>query len=230
MAHILSAVIVAAGKGLRFKKSLGGSAKADSKSKALVSIEGVPLFVQTLKSLSILPVSQWVVVVQESERQFFEEAAAQYLEFPVQFVHGGARRQDSVRRGVNTLNSCDHVFVHDAARPHLDPLFLNRLLEVAKAEDAVIPVLPMVETIKEISSDGTVLKTHDRSRFVRVQTPQFFRYELICKAHEVFRDSDREFTDDAAMVEAIGISVKTCEGSLFNIKVTTVEDLQRHVS
>lgn len=135
---------------------------------------------------------------------------------------GGSRRQDSVRCGLAALGPCDLVAVHDGGRPLVRPGMISRGLEVARATGAAVPVVPLTDTIKEIDETGAITRTLDRSRLVAVQTPQVFRYDLLLRAHDEVAD---EVTDDAAMVEALGHSVATFEGSNRNIKITTSEDL-----
>lgn len=135
---------------------------------------------------------------------------------------GGARRQDSARMGMEALGECDYVAVHDGGRPLVDGGLIARGIEAARVHGAAVPVVPLVDTVKEIAEDGTVVQTLDRARLRAVQTPQVFRYELLARAHaEVMED----VTDDAAMLEWLGISVATFEGSRRNLKVTTPDDL-----
>ena len=136
---------------------------------------------------------------------------------------GGPRRQDSVRLGLQALGPCQWVAVHDGARPLLTPDLILRGLEAARDSGAAVPALPLADTIKEGGPDGLVLRTLDRSRLWAVQTPQIFRYDLLLRAH---REVTADVTDDAAMLEALGLPVKLFEGPRRNIKVTMPEDLR----
>lgn len=136
---------------------------------------------------------------------------------------GGERRQDSVRLGVEALGECDYVVVHDGARPLVTPELIERGLEAARATGAAVPAVPLADTVKEVDTDGIVLRTLERSRLWAVQTPQVFAYDLLVRAHSKVR---ADVTDDAAMVEALGERVRLFEGDRRNLKVTTAEDLR----
>jgi 2-C-methyl-D-erythritol 4-phosphate cytidylyltransferase len=135
---------------------------------------------------------------------------------------GGARRQDSVHCGLQTLGEVDWVAVHDGGRPLIRPGMISRGLEAARETGASVPVVPLVDTIKEVDANDAVLRTLDRSHLRAAQTPQCFRYDLLLRAH---REITEDVTDDAAMMEKLGIPVKTYEGRRRNIKITTPDDL-----
>lgn len=137
-------------------------------------------------------------------------------------VTGGATRSDSTRKGLAALTTCDVVLVHDAVRPMATPELFRRVLEeVVKGADAVIPGVPVTDTIKRVR-DGVVLETLPRDELVAVQTPQAFRAELLRGAH----GTQGVATDDAALVEARGGRVVVVEGEIGNVKVTTARDLE----
>jgi 2-C-methyl-D-erythritol 4-phosphate cytidylyltransferase len=99
---------------------------------------------------------------------------------------------------------------------------VSRGLEAARDCGAAVPVVPVADTIKEVGEDGRVVRTLDRALLCAVQTPQVFRYDVLLRAHE---EVTGDVTDDAAMVEALGLPVATYEGHRRNIKITTPEDL-----
>jgi 2-C-methyl-D-erythritol 4-phosphate cytidylyltransferase len=136
---------------------------------------------------------------------------------------GGARRQDSVRLGLEALGACDYVAVHDGARPLVTPELIERGVHIARETGAAVPAIAIADTVKEAGPDGFVIRTLDRSRFRAAQTPQIFRYELLLRAH---RDVTADATDDASMVEALHARMSIFEGSRRNLKVTTAEDLE----
>jgi len=136
---------------------------------------------------------------------------------------GGPRRQDSVRLGLEALGGCEWVLVHDGARPLVSAGLIERGLAVARETGAAVPAVPLADTVKQAAADGAVEQTLDRSRLWAAQTPQVFRYDLLLRAH---REITAEVTDDAAMLETLGLPVKLFEGSATNIKVTTPEDLR----
>lgn len=135
---------------------------------------------------------------------------------------GGLRRQDSVSCGLKTLGQVDWVAVHDGARPLIRPGMISRGLEAARETGVSVPVLPLVDTIKEVAADGSVVRTLDRSHLWAAQTPQVFRYDLLMRAHKEITEN---VTDDAAMIEMLGVPLKTYEGRRRNIKITTPDDL-----
>lgn len=137
-------------------------------------------------------------------------------------VPGGARRQDSVRAGLEALSPCDWVAVHDGARPLVTPELIERGIEAARETGASCCALPASDTVKEAGEDGLAIRTIDRARVWLAQTPQTFRYDLLLDAH---RRCESDATDDASMVEALGVRVRLYEGSRRNMKVTTQEDL-----
>ena len=137
-------------------------------------------------------------------------------------VPGGATRQDSVRAGLEALGDCTWVVVHDGARPLVTEELIERGLDAAKETGAACCALPVPDTVKESDADGRIVRTIDRSRLWLAQTPQVFRHDLLMQAH---RQSNERTTDDAALLEAMGIDVRLYHGSPRNVKVTTPEDL-----
>lgn len=228
----LSAVVVAAGQSSRFRKSLEGAPEASSLlsgtgSKQFIDLKGKPLIHRTLESLYHLPIAELALVIRPEDRPHFENLLRLHFSASaIVLVEGGRRRQDSVRAGLQALSKADRVLVHDGARPFLSAEFLKRLDDLSREHEALIPVMPIVETLKEIDATGVVVKTHPRSRFVRVQTPQFFRFAELLDAYRRIEDADVEFTDDASLMEYFGKPVHTCEGSAENIKVTEIQDVR----
>lgn len=133
-------------------------------------------------------------------------------------VDGGAERSDSVRSGLAAIpDRATHVLVHDAARPLVPPVVVRRVVEaLSVGADAVVPVVPMVDSLRQV--DGPAV---DRTRFVAVQTPQGFRTRVLRRAHE----SGLQASDDATVVERLGIPVTQVEGDHDNIKITYPRDL-----
>ncbi len=223
----LSAVVVAAGRSQRFN----ARQSSGRLSKQLVEWGSKPLFIHTLNALSVLPVEELALVVRpEEEGDIHREVSKSKFPFSLKICFGGIRRQDSVRNGLGALTSCRRVFVHDAARPFCSDIFLKNLYAAAQSEVALIPGLEVVETLKEVDLEQNVIKTHDRRAFVRIQTPQFFDYSILRDVHERLKDSEIEFTDDAAMLERSGYPVKVYPGDPQNIKVTLLQDIAHLIS
>ncbi len=136
-------------------------------------------------------------------------------------VAGGARRQDSVRAGLDAAGAAGWVAVHDGARPLVTPELIERGLAAARETGASCCALPIPDTVKE-AGEGFIVRTLDRARLWLAQTPQVFRYDLLVEAHA---KAPGDATDDAALLEALGVKVKLFEGSPRNLKVTTPADL-----
>jgi len=136
-------------------------------------------------------------------------------------VLGGERRRDSVRAGLDVLADVDYVLVHDGARPLVNEVMIEAALRGAIEIGAAICAVPVVDTIKRAGVDELIAGTIDRSALRAAQTPQAFRRDLLLRAHEI--DSG-DATDDAALVERLGLPVRLVDGSPRNIKVTTPDD------
>jgi 2-C-methyl-D-erythritol 4-phosphate cytidylyltransferase len=119
------------------------------------------------------------------------------------------------------------AIIHDGVRPLVRPDLIQRVATAAQKEGAVVAALPAKDTVKEVNGNRVVGKTHDRSRIWLVQTPQGFRFDDLLSAHRMaLAQCWEEATDDALLIEKIGISVHVVEGSEDNIKVTTPHDLE----
>jgi len=144
-----------------------------------------------------------------------------------QVFMGGRRRQDTVYLGLGVLDTqVEMVGIHDAARPLVSPFLISRVLEKAREKGAAVPVVPLRDTVKEVDKDR-VVATLNRQGLRAVQTPQFFRREVIERAYREATRMGWEATDDASLVERAGEEVYTVEGEEENFKVTYPQDLRR---
>lgn len=134
---------------------------------------------------------------------------------------GGARRQDSVARGLARIADSQWVLVHDGARPFVDGEMIRGGLEAARQTGAAVAAVPVKDTIK-VARGGLVTGSPDRDELWVAQTPQVFRYDIISRAYS---SATEEATDDAVLVERLGIEVRLFPGSYENIKITTPDDL-----
>jgi 2-C-methyl-D-erythritol 4-phosphate cytidylyltransferase len=191
--------------------------------KAFVSLSGRPLLwhcVQGLLASSCIHVVVVAVGAQHHDRAraVLAEAGEQ-----VKIVTGGAHRSDSVRAALHSVPDADVVVVHDAARC-LTPISLIQTVvqTVLAGAPAVVPVLTVVDTIKQVDADGCVIRTVDRSALRAVQTPQGFHANLLRRAHQA---ASALATDDAGLVEALGVPVTTLPGHPHAFKITTPFDL-----
>jgi 2-C-methyl-D-erythritol 4-phosphate cytidylyltransferase len=143
-----------------------------------------------------------------------------------QIVPGGKRRQESAKNGIDALSkNVEVVVIHDGVRPFVTKAMIEESIHSAIRFGAVVVAMPVKETIKMAHSDGTVLKTLDRKSLWQIQTPQTFQANLIKEAFHKATEDGFIGTDDASLVERLGVKVHILPGSYTNIKITTTEDL-----
>jgi len=217
----VAAVIPAAGAGIR----MGGD-----RPKQFLGLEGKPILVVTLEAFERCAAIDVVVLVvpQDAVETCERDIVRGYgLSKVRRVVPGGARRQDSVRLGVEACpEDCRIVVVHDGVRPLIREDLIERAVSGARTHGAVVAALPAKETIKETGDDGRVRRTLDRGSLWLVQTPQAFRREDLLEAHRrAFREGWGEMSDDALLLETMGQPVRVIQGAEDNIKVTTPFDL-----
>ena len=220
----VSAIVLAAGSGLRFKSKIP---------KPFVKINSQPIIIYCLEILSKHPsVRDIIVVVNDG---FLGEMVSKIRQYRIdkvrQVIKGGRLRQDSVRNALKAIdNRTDAVLIHDGARPIIDKETVSSVIKEARKSGAAILGVPVKATIKKLKAQSSKLKdrlvvdkTLNRENLWEVQTPQVFKKELILQAYSKFGKS--EVTDDASLVEKLGARVKVVMGSYSNIKITTPEDL-----
>jgi 2-C-methyl-D-erythritol 4-phosphate cytidylyltransferase len=143
-----------------------------------------------------------------------------------QIVPGGKRRQDSVKNGIDALSKeVEVVVIHDGVRPFVTKAMIEESIHSAIRFGAVVVAMPVKDTIKIAQPDGTILKTLDRESLWQIQTPQTFQAHLIKEAYLKATEDRFIGTDDASLVERLGVKVHILPGSYTNIKITTPEDL-----
>ena len=206
-------IVAAAGSGLRL---------GSERPKALVPLAGRPLVCWAVEALRAGGVADVVVAVPAAERTAFAAA----LPGDVVLVDGGSSRTASVRAALAVADpSADVVLVHDAARPLTPPDVIARVLAaLAAGAQAVVPVLPVADTTVAVDDDGVVTGALPRGPLRRVQTPQGFDRGTLVDAYARLR-AGAELTDDAAVVQAIGVTVATVPGDERSAKVTVAHDL-----
>ena len=204
-----AAIIAGAGMGHRLGADIP---------KALIQIDGVTLIERAFAALSTV-VDEIVITAPAGYEETFRAIVGE----SATVITGGVLRSDSVNLALKSLSpSTKYVLVHDAARALATSDLAQRVLnELNSGESAVIPALNVVDTIKEVDRDGYVRNTPDRSVLRAVQTPQGFAVDVLKRAHEASDDA----TDDAALVEALGIKVKTILGEARAMKITNPEDI-----
>lgn len=210
-------IIPAAGQG----KRMGAG-----KNKLFLQLDDAPIIVHTLRAFEKdEQCRQIILAINERERSYFEELLQTYhIQKNILFVQGGNERQDSVYNALMHVREIEYVLVHDGARPFVTKKMIEDVLQMAKEKGASICAVPVKDTIKKVMHD-TVVETVERSELRAVQTPQGFHVPTLLEAHESAKQADFLGTDDASLVERLSKEVAVVEGSYYNIKVTTPEDL-----
>jgi 2-C-methyl-D-erythritol 4-phosphate cytidylyltransferase len=205
------ALVPAAGKGLRL---------GHDEPKAFVCLGTDSLLTRSVDGLRASGAVDRIVVIVPVD---LLDAARGLVGDDVIVVAGGRERTDSVRAGLAVIGGASVVLVHDAARALTPPALIARVVaEVRAGRPAVIPVLPVVDTVKEVDLMGAVVGTPDRARLRAVQTPQGFDADVLRRAYAAATDIS---TDDAGLVERIGETVHTIVGDALAFKITTPHDL-----
>ena len=226
MPRDVGAIVVAAGRGVRF----GGETP-----KQYLPIGGVPMVLRALRPFTSHPEVAHVVLVLPPEDAANPPAFLSGFSAPsllsgqaLSVVPGGVHRGDSVRAGIAALRAeCGVVLVHDGARPFVDRAVIDAVIGYARRGEGAVPAVPLSDTLKEVDRrDPTrIIRTRPRSQMWRAQTPQGFPRAVLEQAHARAAQVGRRATDDAALVEAIGVPVRLVPDSSRNIKITTPEDL-----
>ncbi len=212
-----AAIVPAGGAGSRMGE--------DGPRKQYLELGGEPILVRALRPLLAHPEIEGVVVALPAE-----DLADPPFPLPpgVVVVAGGRERGDSVRSALAAVPAeADVVLIHDGARPLLDAALVERTLRAvaAGAGAGAIAAIPVADTLKRVSAEGSIVETVDRRGLWRAQTPQAFPRALIADAHGRAEAEGVTATDDAALVERYGGRVVVVEGDERNIKITRPEDL-----
>lgn len=222
-----AAIVLAAGQGKRMKSSVH---------KQYLLIEDKPVLYYSLKAFEDSFVDDIVLVVGKGEEAFCRrEIVEKYNLTKVRaVVEGGKERYHSVANGLRAVCwPCSYVFIHDGARPFINEEILKRAFNAAETAKACVTGMPVKDTVKISDAAGNVASTPARSLVWQIQTPQVFEKTLITTVYEKLLSQERELlekgvniTDDAMVVEYFSQTpVKLVEGSYYNIKITTPEDL-----
>ena len=209
-------LIVAGGKGLR----MGGELP-----KQFMPIGGKPVLMRTVEAFySCGRDMKIIVVLPQSQQAYWSGLCAEHcFNIPHEVAPGGETRFHSVLNGLKLVDELPAVVgVHDGVRPFVSAEVIERCYRLAEQEKAVIPVTDMIETVRKIEPEGRSV-TVDRRDYKLVQTPQVFDAELLKRAYR--QPYTERFTDDASVVEALGVPVTLTAGNRENIKLTTPFDL-----
>jgi len=209
------AVIVAAGE----------AATKGSFDRIFSDLAGKPVLAHAVAVFEACPAVDEVIVVASASNlnRTWRLVAEQGWRKVTKIVPGGARRQDSVRAGLQEVGDCEWVLIHDGARPLVTGEQIIACLSAAKECGAAILAVPTRDAVKMVSAELKVRGTPDRSTLWLAQTPQAFRKDLILQA---YRDAFGEISDDSVLIERQNHPVKVCMGSYNNIKINAPEDLQ----
>lgn len=210
-----SVIIVAGGKGLRMGSELP---------KQFLPVGGKPVLMHTLEVFRKYDATLQIILVLPKEQQDFWKQLCKEHGFAVEhfIASGGETRFHSVKNGLALVQAPGLVGVHDGVRPFVSVDVISRCYDLAKEQKAVIPVIDVVETLRHLTDVGS--ETVSRNDYKLVQTPQVFDVELLKRAYA--QEFTPFFTDDASVVEAMGVPVYLAEGNRENIKITTPFDLK----
>lgn len=211
----VSAIIPAAGSGERFGEE-----------KQFKLLSGRPLFFHTLKLFLQSDYIDEIIVavpsanVDSTHRDVLSMSAGK----PVKVVAGGTRRQDSVKNGIDVSDSDSTlVCIHDAARPFVTENLIQRSISACEFADGAVVGIPSKDTVK-FSENGLVKETLDREKIWLAQTPQCFHKNKLLQALDHAETENLTGTDESALMEAMGFSIKLVEGESNNFKITTKDD------
>ena len=206
----VNAIITAGGTSTRFGNT----------NKLLEKINGKEVIKYTVEAFLSSNIDKIIICANISIIEILKELFKG--ETRIDIIEGGESRQESVYNGLKH-EKCDYVLIHDGARPIISTELINTCIEMVKDYCALSVMTKTIDTIKEVEH-GKIIKTIDRSKLYNTQTPQGFKYDLICDAHRKFKG--KSYTDDAGMVEAMGLPVYVVDGSYKNIKITTKSDIE----
>ncbi|MBC7190688.1 2-C-methyl-D-erythritol 4-phosphate cytidylyltransferase [Candidatus Aerophobetes bacterium] len=216
----VEAVIVAAGKGVRF---------GNNQPKQFLPLVGKSVVEWTILRFENCPsVNSVILVVPEGMKERLEEKIcfSKYRKLR-KITEGGKERTDSVYKGLLCVDEdTDIVLVHDGVRPLVSPLLIEEVIRQTEIYGAAIPGIPVKETIKEKDKEGMVVRTLPREKIFLIQTPQGFKYSIIKDAHEQAQIEHLKGSDDAFLLEKLGWKVKIIPGEEKNIKITTFFDFK----
>lgn len=218
-------IVPAAGQGIRLRPSLPNDQPLP---KALVPLFGKPILCWCLQALEKTPVVDAIVIVvpKNAIAKFYQLAEAENWGKLLAIVAGGNDRQQSVWNGIQAIPpETDWVIIHDAARPLVTPELIISVWETAQETRAAIAALPCFDTVKRSLNGVLITETLERRQLWLAQTPQAFAADLLRMAHEKAIADSFTATDDAMLVERLGVPVRIVEGDPTNLKVTNPIDL-----
>ena len=208
-------IIVAGGSGKRMQSSLP---------KQFLLLGGEPVVARTINTFAeALPGAEIVVVLPEEHITLWRNLAARFDVAVHKCVAGGKERFHSVKAGIEALSeNVTSIFVHDGVRALISKKLIIRAALAVDENEAVIPVVDVVDSYRRVTDSGSEIMPRSELRIV--QTPQVFRSETLRRAYG--QEFDTAFTDDASVVERMGVAITLIEGERTNLKLTTPEDME----
>ena len=208
-------IIVAGGSGKRMQSSLP---------KQFLLLGGEPVVARTINTFAeALPGAEIVVVLPEEHIALWRNLAARFDVAVHKCVVGGKERFHSVKAGIEALSEdVTSIFVHDGVRALISKKLIIRAALAVDENEAVIPVVDVVDSYRRVTDSGSEIMPRSELRIV--QTPQVFRSETLRRAYG--QEFDTAFTDDASVVERMGVAITLIEGERTNLKLTTPEDME----
>ena len=214
-----SAILLSGGKGIRMSLDTP---------KQYLSLEGLPIAFHSFSKILASPLVRDVTVVCESNWQpLFLEFALKHSDKKIEFASPGIRRQDSLYSGLSSLKDpCELILIHDAARPFITLQDIEKIVAAGHQFGAAALSIPVTSTMREVDTHYFAIKTPKREDLREILTPQVVKLSLLKKGFDYSIKNHITVTDDVALAEIIGHSVKMIEGEKQNIKITTLLDLE----
>ncbi len=208
-------IIVAGGSGTRMGAEIP---------KQFIELDGKPVLMHTLENLHVMDREMKLVLVLPKEQFSFWDELKEKHKFLVahELAEGGETRFLSVQNGLTKASDSDVVGVHDGVRPFPSQKVIDACFAVASQSGTAIPVVPIIQSLRKLTDDQS--EAIDRNEYRAVQTPQCFQTQILKKAFEIADRTD--YSDDATVVEASGVTIRLVEGNTENIKITSPIDLE----
>ena len=210
---IRSIILMAAGTGERMNSDIP---------KQFIEINGLPIIIHTYKVFQAIKGLKIYIVLPNKGFDKWNKYISEYIDKDTEIIKGGSQRNISVRNGVNAIISDEGlVGIHDGVRPFISFDLISKLFDEAEKEGNAIPFTNSVNSMRKI--DGKKNFSVDRSQYVQIQTPQVFKTKLIKESLNNIKEDN--YTDEASLIEEIGLKINLVKGEIENIKITTNSDL-----
>ena len=198
----------------------GTSSRYGGENKLLVKLKDKTVIEETVSKF--VDFDEITEIIIPANASITDELKALLTDSKIKIIEGGSTRQKSVCNALQVVKN-DYLLIHDGARPLIRKDTIEYVLKAVVDKQAVSVMTKTTDTIKEVDSEGRIIRTIDRSKLYNTQTPQAFKTSIIKDAHEKLKDGN--FTDDSSMLEYLGIPVYIVNGSYTNIKITIKSDL-----